>query len=229
MDNESLIIKAITPELPSLESIAKMVAVTDDVKSLVNIEMQYLSAIALGRQDIQECSPHSIVLGMRYILKNNLSFDPQAGLVYVMTRAVNTGTKKDPQWVKVLEVQPTANGHISIARQCGRILDIKRPTVEYNQDGAVVSVTVEFLVPSSPSNRWESVTFGKGHFLKWQRASHKQNSRNKSDANYELLNYANPNYTNFMGGIDPEFASAKAIKHALGNRLGTNPNEDLRS
>jgi len=49
-------------------------------------------------------------------------------------------------------------------------------------------------------------------------------SRNKQDANNEKLNYANDNYTNWKGGIDPEFARAKAIRHAL-KKLGTNANE----
>ena len=37
-------------------------------------------------------------------------------------------------------------------------------------------------------------------------------------------NYANPNYTSWKGGIDPEFARAKAVRHGL-KKLGTNQNE----
>ena len=75
-----------------------------------------------------------------------------------------------------------------------------------------------------PTGRWEVRTFDESDFIRWQIASHKENGRNKEDASLEKLNYANPNYTSWKGGIDPEFARAKAIRHGL-KKLGTNANE----
>jgi len=64
---------------------------------------------------------------------------------------------------------------------------------------------------------------------RWRIASHRQNSRGwkpesgRPQPDSKTLNYANPLYISFKGGIDPEFARAKAVKHGL-NKLGTNPN-----
>jgi hypothetical protein len=74
------------------------------------------------------------------------------------------------------------------------------------------------------TDRWEKRKFDESDFLRWKTKSHQENARNKQDANFSTLNYANPNYTNWCGGIDPEFARAKAIRHSL-KKLGTNPNE----
>jgi hypothetical protein len=94
------------------------------------------------------------------------------------------------------------------------IIDHKSPQPKYDeaQGGKVVSITWEYQLANK---RWESVTFNEAHFNKWRKASHVKNGRNKNDADLNKLNYANPNYTSFAGGIDPEFASAKCIKHAL--------------
>ncbi len=92
-----------------------------------------------------------------------------------------------------------------------------RPAFTYDDSGAVDTVTVEFLVPSYPSPRWEVITFGKPYFEKW-----KQKSAAKFGGS------ANGNYTSFNKGIDPEFAGSKAIRHGL-NKLGTNMNERNRN
>jgi hypothetical protein len=159
-------------------------------------------------------------MAVKAVMKQNLSLDPAAGLVYIKTRNVKVGDK----WAKALEIMPSANGLISIARQCGRILDIKRPQVEKDTNGKVTGVSVEVLLPSYGEPRWEKFEFDESDIFRWRRASHKEMSRNKPDANNESLNYANDNYTNWNGGIDPEFARAKAIRHAL-KKLGTNANE----
>jgi len=213
-------------ELPQFKALIALNARPGtDVETLAIQELEFLQQRALTVPAIYECVPQTIIMAVKGAISKNLSLDPDAGLLYVKTRNVKSGE----QWVKVLEVQPTANGLISINRQCGRVLDVKRPEVTKDATGKVIGVYVEFLVPSYDLNgnktaRWEKVAFDEDDFYRWQRASHKENGRNKQDANAQTMNYANENYTNFRGGIDPEFARAKAIRHGL-KKLGTNMSE----
>jgi hypothetical protein len=213
-------------ELPQLEAIIGLNAAKGtDIKTLALQELEYLQMIGTTKPEIYECMPVSIISAIKTVLKQNLTLDPYAGLVYVKTRNV----KMNNEWAKVLEIQPSANGIISINRQCGRVFDIERPEVLKNDKGKVTGVKLRYLVPSyneagKPCYKWREVEFDESDFLRWRRASHKENGRNKADANAETLNYANPNYTSWNGGIDPEFARAKAIRHGL-KKLGTNQNE----
>lgn len=208
----------------------------DEVAVKAMQEIAYLEAHAIRMPAIRECEPISVLLAVKSVLKQNLTLDPHANLVYIKTRNINTGTQAQPVWKKALEIEPTVNGRISFTRMCGRILDIKRPEVEFDsQTGQVKAVSVELLVPSIPQPRWERYDFNDGDIYRWRRASHVENRRSYDNANEqkragkpvpddEVHNYANPNYSNFKGGIDPEFARAKAAKHAL-KKLGTNQNE----
>lgn len=219
-------------ELPQIEALISLNAMPGtDVKTMALQELEYLAQIAVAKPDLQQCEPRSVALAVKSVIKNNLSLDQNAGLVYVKTRSVKTAAG----WVKVMEIQPSANGLISIARQCGRVLDIKNPVVHKDAHGKVISVEIEILLPSTPKPRWEKRTFDESDFTRWARASHKENRRAYDNAqpqyregkpvpNNETLNYANPNYTSWKGGIDPEFARAKAVRHGL-KKLGTNPNE----
>jgi hypothetical protein len=195
-----------------------------DLSAIVSQEIMYLEALAFSKPDILKCEPQSIVLAMRSVIKSNLSLDPYAGLVYVKTRSVNTGTKQAPNWKSVLEITPTCNGLISIMRQEGRILDYTNPQVEKDSSGKVIKVSMRLLLPSYGSPRWEDYSFDEGDFMRWRKASHKDNSRNQQNVDNTSLNFANANYTSFNGGIDPEFARAKCIRHSL-KKLGRNPNE----
>lgn len=198
-----------------------------DVSSIVLNEISFLEGMGITKPEILLCEPTSIVMATKYVLKNNLSFDPNAGLVYVKTRAV--ALAKDQQgnvskWGKVLEVQATCEGLLSIAYQCGKIIDHERPSVKKNDAGKVIEVTFKYMKPSPIGPRWVEVTFDESDFKRWQIKSHQENGRNKNDASTK--DYSNPNYRSFNGGIDPEFARAKAIRHAM-KKMGTNPNERL--
>lgn len=214
-------------ELPQFQALIALNARPGiDVATLAAQELEFLEQRALTTPAIYDCVPQTIIMAVKGAISKNLSLDPDAGLTYVKTRNIKVGGN---QWAKALEVQPTANGLISINRQCGRILDVKRPEVTKDAAGKVIGVSVEFMVPSYDLNgnktaRWEKVSFDEDDFYRWQRASHKENGRNKQDADPVKMNYANENYTNFRGGIDPEFARAKAIRHGL-KKLGTNLNE----
>lgn len=212
-------------ELPQLKAIISLNAPNSDAETLAKQELEHLGMIGINTPAIFDCIPATIVMAIKTVLKQNLTLDPHAGLVYVKTRSV----KVNDQWMKALEIQPSANGLISIARQCGRIFDIERPEVIKDADGKVIGVKCKYLVPSYDESgkkcmKWREVEFDESDFYRWRRASHNENGRNKQDANAEKLNYANPTYTNWKGGIDPEFARAKAIRHGL-KKLGTNQNE----
>lgn len=209
---------------PELEAIMKLNASDGtDVKTLVLQELEYIRMASLTNPAIMECMPATIVMAVKAVIKQNLSLDPYAGLVYIKTRNVKIKDQSTGQdvWKKALEIMPTCNGILSVAYQCGKIIDHKIPTVKKDDNGKVTHVVFEFQVASG---RWEVREFDESDFYRWQRASHKENGRNKQDANMEALNYSNENYTSWKGGIDPEFARAKAIRHAL-KKLGTNPNE----
>jgi hypothetical protein len=198
-----------------------------DVSSIVLNEISFLEGMAVTKPEILACENTSIVMATKYVLKNNLSFDPNAGLVYVKTRSV--ALQKDSsgnvsKWGKVLEVQATCEGLLSIAYQCGKIIDHERPSVKKNDAGKVIEVTFKYMKPSPIGPRWVEVTFDESDFKRWQIKSHQENSRSKNDAGTK--DYSNPNYRNFNTGIDPEFARAKAIRHAM-KKMGTNPNERL--
>ncbi len=217
-------------ELPQLKAVLALNALPGtDVETLALEELKHLELAALSKPDIFKCEPITVALAVRACLKQNLSLDPYQGLVYIKTRNVNTGTQSSPVWKKALEIMPSANGLISIARQCGRILDVDRPEVEYNDKGVVISVTARFMIPTfdakaQPSVRWVEHNFTESDFRRWALASHKESARGKQDADPVKMNYANPNYKIHNGGIDPEFARAKAIRHGL-KKLGTNMNE----
>lgn len=226
MTSEQKPMELLKAEIPQLSALMRLNAIEGvDVETLALQELEYLRMACLTTPAIMECMPQTILMAVKTVLKQNLSMDPAAGLVYIKTRSVKI-KMPDGQEVskKALEIIPSANGLISINRQCGRILDIKNPVVKKDATGKVIEVSVELLLPSTPSPRWETRTFDESDFRRWQIASHKENGRYKNDQSMETLNYSNANYTSWKGSIDPEFARAKAIRHGL-KKLGANQNE----
>lgn len=181
--------------------------------AVVAAEVNFLAQRIHLEPALQECSPESLLDCARQAIRDNLSLERTAGLVYIYPQSVNIGTKKQPQWIKVASYQRTPDGIISVCRQTGRILDIKRPKLDLNPNGAVMGGHVEILKPSYPSPRWETVEFDTSDILRWKGFSAKKN-RGK----------ANHLYSSHQGGIDPEFMRAKIVKHAL-KKMGTNVNE----
>lgn len=216
------------PEIKTLEHLMLINHDEKDVSALVVAELEHLKTAAMTQPAISECIPASIVIAVKTAIRQNLSLDPAAGLVYIKTRSIKTGFDSNGKDVysKSLEIQPSANGLISYNRMCGRILDIDRPEVTKDAHGKVIEVSVNILFPSNNSSRWAKISFDESDFERWKRASHKENGRYKKDADDSKMNYANPNYTSWKGGLDPEFARAKCIRHAL-KKLGTNPNERI--
>lgn len=228
MNTQSKALEVLRNEKPTLEAITLFnYGPSQDVQSIILNEISFLEGIALTKPEILACEPISVLMGMKYVLKNNLSLDPNSGLVYTKTR--NIAIAKDQQgnvtqWGKVLEVQPTCEGLLSIAYQCGKIIDHERPIVKKNNEGKVIEVTFRYMRPSPTGPRWVDIAFDESDFKRWQTKSHQENARGKQDAGTK--DYSNINYRNFHGGIDPEFARAKSIRHAL-KKLGTNANERL--
>ena len=231
MSTESKGLTILKENVPTLEALIRMNSPTGISESTIKAkaleELSHFQMLSLQKPEILDCEPLSILLAVKQVIKQNLSLDPSQGLVYTMVGSVKN---KAGQYIKVLETPETANGKISVARQCGRILDIKRPQISYNDNGQCIKVVVEFLVPSIPSPRWEVIEFTEHNFKKWQKASHVKNSRGyrqdsgKAAPDAEKMNYSNALYKSWNGGIDPEFAATKAIRHGL-NKLGTNINE----
>jgi len=242
-DKKLEVMQFVRNELPTFQAILALNTQKDtDNATMVRQEIQYLEQIGLQNQAIYECEPITIVMAVKSVLKKNLTLDPDAGLVYVKTRNYKAGTDSQGKdiWKKALDITETANGKISVARQCGRVLDVDRPKVIKNAEGRVTEVVFKYLVPTvdlngQPSARWKEIEFDESDFERWKKYSHKENRRKYDNAypatkqkmtapDENTLNYANPLYTSWKGGIDPEFARAKSIVHGL-KKLGTNPHE----
>jgi len=210
----------------------------DDLEQIVRSELAFLELHALTKPNIHKCDKLSVLLALKSMFKQNLSLDPSLGLVYVKTRKVKTGEENGRDvYSEILELQPTCNGILSINRQCGVILDYEDPELERDENGKIVSVKFRYLTPSIGEDLkrkavWKEKKFDKYDFERWQMSSHKENSRGynpqygKDKPSDETLNYSNKLYTSYKGGIDPEFAKAKAIKHTF-KKSATNPNERI--
>lgn len=182
------------------------------VKEKTNIEL-----IMSTRPELSECSGNSIIQAIKQCINDNLTLSPSAGLVWLYPRNIQVGVDKKTNakiYENVVVYDPTANGRLSIARQSGTILDHKRPYCVYDSTGKVEKVVFEILVPSYPHPRWEALEYGAAYFERWKKAAINKSSSKTTPALY----------TSWNGGIDPEFAGSKAIRHGL-NKRGTNMNE----
>ena len=216
------------PEIPTLEALTRRYY-SGDVSINVLQQINYLYSQADLKPFIKDCNEESIKRAVRYAVDNNLTLDPNETLVYLMPEYA----KIDGKFVQTLRITPTADGKISIAKQAGTILDSKRPTVKTETGSKrVISACVEIQVPTfdakgNPATRWEPVEIDEYEFERLKSYSHKKNARTwkqesgKPKPDLATLNYANPLYTSYFGGIDPEFARAKVVSNALKKR-GTN-------
>lgn len=221
MSQETGLIAKLTEQVPTFKQLALINGIAPEkAEAIVIQEVEFIRESALANPDIMKCAPQTVLFVVKRAIKNNLTLDPQAGLMYLKTRNVNlSADQNQPNWVKVLEAQETCNGILSKCRMTGRIIDHKLPQVDFNEAGKCIGVTFEFQLPNG---RWETAKFTEYDFERWGNASHKERSRGKQDANTK--DYRNSLYSSWRGGIDPEMAKAKAIRHGL-KKLGTNPNE----
>lgn len=180
-------------------------------------EVGYFEYACLLNDNLATCNPGSILMMLRWVIQNDLSIDPQAGLVYLKTRNVK---QSDGSFIKTLDFSESSEGALSIAYSTGTIIDHLRPKVHYSSEEHPKVIAIDFTFQVG-TERWETVSYGLGDFNKWRTASHTDNARGANDADLKKLNKANKNYTSYNGGIDPEFASSKAITHGLSKR-GTN-------
>jgi hypothetical protein len=193
----------------------------NEAKQRIQQELINFQEHCMYNESLLKCDLQSLKFGIRKVISANLSLDKAKGHVYLLPTSVKDS--KD-NWKQMLEVKWTSEGLLTMHYNAGSIIDHKRPIVTYDQANKVIGVKFEFQVPTK---RWETVEYNTAHFAKWRKASHVKNGRNKKDADLNKLNYANDNYTSFNGGIDPEFASSKAISHGLGKR-GLDGNKSLQ-
>lgn len=184
------------------------------VNALIEQEKDYLRMHMVTKDWIGNCVPETIAQAIKYAITNRLSLDPNAGMVYLMPASIKVGNV----WKNILEIKPTADAKIWLAKEAGTIIDNERPTVTKNSAGKVTSAAVNIQLATG---RWEVTEIDESDFERMKKASHVKNGRGKSDADLATMNYANKLYTSFNGGIDPEFARSKVISTALKKR-GTN-------
>ncbi len=199
-------------ELPTIEGILGLnVKDKSNIPAIALQELEFLDMHRLTKPFINECLPQTVLQAVKYSLKNNLSLDPNAGLIYLIPGSVKVGN----EYKKILEIKPTAEGKISMAKQDGTIIHCYRGKVVKDEKGKVVSVSVEVLFNTKPPIS-EIIEIDQSDFDRLRKFSHVKNSRGKADA--ATVDYSNPLYRSFNGGIDPEFARSKVVSAALSKR-----------
>lgn len=184
----------------------------EEIENIVRSELSFLDQrIALSK--LGECTQDSLMFCVKQAMRDNLTLNPSAGLVYMIPQPVNVGTKEQPKWINVAQYLLAPDGRLSLARQTGNILDHKRVKINHDANGKVIGGTFEILKPSVPQPRWEEYEFNEWDIERWAAASAKKNK-----------GVSNPLYSSWKGGIDPEFFRAKVVKHSL-SKLGININE----
>lgn len=240
MENKNTqLIQSLSSDVPELTALLGLNVKNSqsDLEQMVKGELAFLNLHALGKADVLECDKLSVVLALKSMFKQNLSLDPSLNLMYVKTRKVKTGIDSTGRdiYTRVLDLQPTCNGILSIQRQAGMLLDFEEPEIIRDANGKVTEVFFKYLTPTigedlKPKAVWKEKRFYESDFDRWRASSHKENGRywssnsGKPKPDTEAMNYANALYTSYKGGIDPEFCKAKCIRHAF-KKTGTNPNE----
>tara|TARA_R110000796_G_scaffold60642_9_gene140310 strand:- start:3939 stop:4685 length:747 start_codon:yes stop_codon:yes gene_type:complete len=199
-------------EKPALLKIASYVLgkPSTEIEGVVESEMFYLQQRVSLSGPLQECTQESLLMCIRHAIRDNMSLDESAGLVYIYPQGVKT---KSGNWVKVAKYELSPNGLLSLARQTGSILD--NTQVKLVKDGKkVIGGNIELLLPSTPSPRWETFEFDIDDIERWKKFSAK---KNKGTPN--ALYLSGPE-----GSIDSGFMKAKVLKHSLKNK-GTNVSE----
>jgi len=217
MSNETGLMAAMEKKVPTFIQLAQINGISaEKAEAIVQQELQYVFEASLNNPEIRNCHPSTVEMVIRRAVTNNLSLDPNAGLVYLKTRRKKVSTKDEPErFITVLEATETCNGMLSTARMTGCIIDHKLPVVDFNEAGKVIGATFEYQVPNG---RWEVVKFTEYDIERWGNYSEKENQR------FDKSKQRNPLYTSWRGGIDPEMMKAKCIKHSL-KKLGKNPQE----
>lgn len=181
-----------------------------ELEAVVESEIIYLQQRVQSSEVLAQCTPESLLLCIRHSVRDNLSLDENAGLVYIYPQNVKTANG----WIKVAKYEASPNGKISLCRQTGNLLDHKQPVIAKDGSGKITGGHIELLKPSFPDPRWETISFDESHITRWRDASTKKNKGK-----------TNPLYSNGPAkGIDEGFMKAKIVKHALKN-LGLNPSE----
>lgn len=217
MSNELSVITELNKQLPTLTKLMSLNG-KEGVEERALQEISNFEEHMMYNPALAECTPVSACIAIKAAIRENLSLSRRDGLVYLYPESIKFGDK----WIKYVKYDRTANGELSVAYQTGTIIDHKRPTVNYNDNGQVISVVVEIMRPTPDgAGRWESIEYNTVHMRRAAIAAHRKYARNKQDADEKTLNYAPAMYKSWNGSMDPEFATAKAIKFAL-KKLGTN-------
>lgn len=204
------IVKAEKPALLKIASyvLGKPIA---EIEGVVESEMLYLTQRISLSGPLQECTQESLLMCIRHAIRDNVSLDASAGLVYVYPQGVKA---PNGQYVKVAKYELSPNGSLSLARQTGSILDNTQVKLVKDENRKIIGGSIEILKPSVPSPRWETFDFDIDDIERWAKFSAKKN-RGTANALYS---------SGKGGGIDAGFMKAKVLKHSLKN-MGTNVSE----
>lgn len=212
----------------------------EQLEAIIDQEIFNFEYIFIFNPEYLECESMSIQNAFRQTIMQNLSFDKDLGLVYMISRNYSIQGKQ----MKVLERTPSANGWVSIYRQLGALTDVDTSNINYNPTtGLVEKVRIGLTVPkysnsgeiTGEEKKWHE--FGLSDFKLWETKSHSIKVSPNNPGNSKTLNLAGENYRNYApkgisldgkafkdgenptadkkGGINPSFAITKCLGHAL--------------
>lgn len=209
----------------SLQKIAGHVQgrLPEEVEAFVMNEIQYLQERVQMAPALEECSTESMLMCIRHALRDNVSLDGNAGLVYIYPQKIKVA-KNEYKTVAHYELSP--NGRISLARQTGNILDFERPQL-IKEGEKVVGGFMKILKPSYPEPRWETYDYNQSDIDRWAKFSSKKNKKWDNAQRKFVEGSPNALYSSGPGGgIDEGFMKAKIVKHTL-KQLGINASEKV--
>jgi len=216
-------LKKIEEQAFSLQKIAGHVQgrTPEELEAFVLNEISYLKERVELAPALQECREDSLLMCIRHALRDNVSLDANAGLVYIYPQKVKVA---NGQYVSVAHYELSPNGRISLARQTGNILDFERPQL-IKEGEKVVGGFMKILKPSYPEPRWETYDYNQSDIDRWAKFSSKKNKKWDNAQRKFVEGSPNALYSSGPGGgIDEGFMKAKIVKHTL-KQLGINASE----
>jgi len=192
-------------------------------------ESNYFIRRLMDVPDMLKCSQFSIYCAFNDVVLNNLTFNPDANLVYLQSRNANIGTYKNPVYEKRAKFVISPYGELVIRMNAGQIKYADDPVIVYEGDFWKMKTNEQ----GSKVVLWESEIPRKsqkiiGAFVKITRADGSslfpfflQEDIDRL-AGYSLKNArgenpkANALYSSGVNGqVDTGFLAAKILKHAF--------------
>ncbi len=199
----------------------------EEAEDFYNIESMHFKRIVNASADLQKCTMFSLYACFIDIVISGLTFDPEAGFVYVLFDNFNIATRDNPMWEKRAKNEISPYGELALRVQQGQILYADDPVIVYSSDfwepgyredgtrysiyraklprPAEATIIGSFIKLTRPDKSFDIPWFSSENINEWKAAS---STKNKGKG-------ANSLYGAEVGQINIGFLKAKTIKHAF--------------